>query len=231
VETALPSLESWVVRRTLLRRSTKDVSRLMVTLLKELDTTATHNAGVTVRDFLAGQTADSREWPTDQQMLTELPWVKLYGNVRQSRLRVILGAIESKLRDRRHEDVSLPDRLEVEHIMPRDWRSHWRVSLRPEHGADQERDQLVHTLGNLTLTTQRLNVALSNRPWTDEEARVVAPTGIDAGKGKRSMLNNFSILAINKAIVDEHPDDWSEDDIRARSEEISSLICQVWPRV
>lgn len=231
VETALASLESWVVRRTLLRRSTKDVSRLMVTLLKELDTTATHNAGVTVRDFLAGQTADSREWPTDQQMLTELPWVKLYGNVRQSRLRVILGAIESKLRDRRHEDVSLPDRLEVEHIMPRDWRSHWRVSLRPEHGADQERDQLVHTLGNLTLTTQRLNIALSNRPWTDEEARVVAPTGIDAGKGKRSMLNNFSILAINKAIVDEHPDDWSEDDIRARSEEISSLICQVWPRV
>jgi hypothetical protein len=230
VETALASLESWVVRRTLLRRTTKDVNKLMVSLLKELDTAATQRAGASVRDFLAGQTSDSREWPTDQQMLAELPSVKLYGNVRQSRLRVILAAVEFELRDRRLEDVSLPGRLEVEHIMPQGWRSHWRASLRLEPGADQERDQLIHTLGNLTLTTQRLNGALSNRPWTDDEARVVAPNGIDAGKGKRSMLNKFSILAINKAIVDEHPDEWVEDDIRARSAEMCALICQVWPR-
>lgn len=230
VECALSSLESWVVRRTLLRRSTKDVNRLMVTLLKELDTAATDKAGSAVTAFLANQTADSREWPTDQQMFAELPRVKLYGNVRQSRLRVVLGAIESRLRDQRHEDVSLPDRLEVEHIMPRDWRSHWRGSLGTELWADQERDQIIHTLGNLTLTTQRLNSALSNRPWTDEEARVVAPTGIDAGKGKRSMLNKFSILAINKAVVDEHPEKWTEEDIRARSAGICSLICEVWPR-
>ncbi|MEA3549233.1 DUF262 domain-containing protein [Pseudarthrobacter sp. C1] len=230
VETALASLESWVVRRTLLRRTTKDVNKMMVTLLKELDTAATQNSGASVRDFLADQSADSREWPTDRQMLAELPSVRLYGNVRQSRLRVILAAVESKLRDRRLEDVSLPDRLEVEHIMPRGWRTHWRASLRLEPGAEQERDQLIHTLGNLTLTTQPLNSALSNRPWTDEEARNVAPTGVDAGRGKRSMLNKFSILAINKAIVDEHPDEWSENDICARSAEITSLICQVWPR-
>lgn len=229
VRKALTSLESWVVRRTLLRRSTKDVNKLMVTLLKELDTTATDNAGETVAAFLAEQKSYSREWPTNSQMLAELPAVKLYGNVRQSRLRVILGAVESKLRDRRHEDVSLPDRLEVEHIMPRGWRDHWKDSLGAEPGADQERDQLIHTLGNLTLTTQRLNVALSNRPWTDAEATVVAPTGIDAGKGKRSMLNKFSILAINKAVVDEHPKKWSNDDIRARSSRTCSLICEIWP--
>lgn len=230
IEIALASLESWVVRRTLLRRTTKDVNKLMVTLLKELNTAATERAGASVRDFLAGQSSDSREWPTDGQMLAELPAVKLYGNIRQSRLRVILAAVESKLRDRRLEDVSLPDRLEVEHIMPRGWRSHWQASLGLEPSADQERDRLVHTLGNLTLITQPLNGALSNRPWTDEEASVVAPSGVDAGRGKRSLLNRFSILAINKAIVDEHPDEWSEEDIRARSEEICSLICQIWPR-
>lgn len=230
IEIALASLESWVVRRTLLRRTTKDVNKLMVTLLKELNTAATERAGASVRDFLAAQSSDSREWPTDGQMLAELPAVKLYGNIRQSRLRVILAAVESKLRDRRLEDVSLPDRLEVEHIMPRGWRSHWQASLGLEPAADQERDRLVHTLGNLTLITQPLNGALSNRPWTDEEASVVAPSGVDAGRGKRSLLNKFSILAINKAIVDEHPDEWSEEDIRARSEEICSLICQIWPR-
>lgn len=230
VKIALVSLESWVVRRTLLRRSTKDVSKLMVSLLKELDTAATDKAGETVTTFLAGQKSDSREWPTDQQMLTELPGVKLYGNVRQSRLRVILAAVESKLRDRRHEDVSLPDRLEVEHIMPRGWRSHWLESLGKEAGSEQKRDQLIHTLGNLTLTTRPLNGALSNRPWTDDAASVVAPTGPDAGKGKRSLLSKFSILAMNKSIVDDHPEAWTDEDISARSSALSQMICEVWPR-
>lgn len=231
VEVALASLESWVVRRTLLRRTTKDVNKLIVSLLKELDTAATDKAGETVTAFLLEQKSDSREWPTDQQMLAELPSVKLYGNVRQSRLRVILAAVESKLRDRRHESVSLPARLEVEHIMPRGWRSHWLDSLKQEVGAEHERDQLIHTLGNLTLTTQPLNGALSNRPWTDEAASVVAQTGPDAGKGKRSMLSKFSILAINKSIVDDHAETWTDDDIAARSRELSQLICEVWPRV
>lgn len=231
VSAALSSLESWVVRRTLLRRSTKDVSKLMVALLKEVDAAGVSEAGGVVTTFLAGQSSDSREWPTNQQMLAELPGVKLYGNVRQSRLRVILSAVESKLRDRRHEDVSLPGQLEVEHIMPRDWRSYWRRTLSDEPGSEQMRDHLIHTLGNLTLTTQRLNSALSNRPWTDAEAHVVAPTGMDAGKGKRSMLGKFSILAMNKTIVDDHLDVWTEDDIKSRSAEIATVICSVWPRL
>ena len=51
--------------------------------------------------------------------------------------------------------------------------------------------------------TQPLNGALSNRPWTDEEAIKVAPTGKDAGLGKRSLLHRYAILLINKSIVDD----------------------------
>lgn len=42
-------------------------------------------------------------------------------------------------------------------------------------------------------------------------------------------LNKFSILAINKVVLEEHPKKWSDDDIRARSSRICSLICAVWP--
>ncbi|WP_181034593.1 DUF262 domain-containing protein [Arthrobacter sp. 08Y14] len=228
IELGLGALESWAVRRTLLRRTSKDINRLMVSLLKELNGVPMERCGTTVVEFLVAQSADSREWPSDEQMLDELPGIRLYGNLRQSRLRVVLAEVEKQLRNSRQENVTLPDGLEVEHVMPRGWRSYWLNNLSSEAGAEKRRDSLIHTLGNLTLTTQRLNSALSNRPWTDSEAREVAPTGKDAGKGKRSMLGDFSILAINKGIVDDHPAAWTEADIRARSVQLTEAICAAW---
>lgn len=228
IELGLGALESWAVRRTLLRRTSKDISRLMVSLLKELNGVPIDHCGRSVVQFLAAQSSDSREWPDDEQMMDELPGVRLYGNVRQSRLRVVLEEVEKQVRHARQENVSLPDRLEVEHVMPRGWRSHWSGSLPTDPDAEKRRDSLIHTLGNLTLTTQRLNSALSNRPWTDEEAREVAPTGKDAGRGKRSMLSDFSILAINKGIVDDHSEAWTEADIRERSVQMTEAVCAAW---
>ncbi|GAA1356034.1 DUF262 domain-containing protein [Arthrobacter koreensis] len=228
IELGLGALESWAVRRTLLRRTSKDISRLMVSLLKELNGVPMENCGTSVVQFLVAQSADSREWPSDEQMIEELPGIRLYGNLRQSRLRVVLAEVEKQLRHSRQENVTLPDGLEVEHVMPRGWRSHWFNNLPTEPDAEKKRDSLIHTLGNLTLTTQRLNAALSNRPWTDAEAMEVAPTGKDAGRGKRSMLSDFSILAINKGIVDDHPAVWTETDIRARSVQLTEAICAAW---
>lgn len=45
----------------------------------------------------------------------------MYGNIRQSRLRVVLGAVEEHLRAKStlYEAVTLPIALEIEHVMPR----------------------------------------------------------------------------------------------------------------
>jgi Protein of unknown function (DUF1524) len=91
------------------------------------------------------------------------------------------------------------------------------------------RDLLVNTLGNLTLVTQPLNGALSNRPWTDKEAEKVAPTGKDAGLGKRTLLGLNSILVLNKDIVDEHAPAWTEGDIEKRSVTLAKSIAEAWP--
>jgi len=88
----------------------------------------------------------------------------------------------------------------------------------------------VDTLGNLTLVTQKLNGALSNRPWTDSATATVPTKGKDAGKGKRSLLGRFSLLVLNKKIVDDHEAEWTEDDIRARSTELAKTITLIWPR-
>jgi hypothetical protein len=154
----------------------------------------------------------------------------VYGNIKQPRIRVVLSAIELRRRTERHEDVSLPTKLEIEHVMPRGWRTYWGSDIQGETELAAARDILVDTLGNLTLVTKKLNGTLSNRPWRDQEAAVVANTGREAGVGKRSLLNRYSVLVLNKEIVEEHPDLWTENDIRIRAGEITEAVISIWPR-
>jgi hypothetical protein len=231
VRIGLDAMESWVIRRSLLRLTTKDVNKFMVAVLKVLGGVSAEVAGDTVRSFLAEQTAETRVWPTDAAMLEQLPRAKLYGLVQQGRIRVVLGAVEQHLRARseKHEAIQLPAGLEVEHVMPQGWRTHWDTEppLTIEHGT--ARDLRVNTIGNLTLVTKSLNGALSNRPWTDSEAEGLKDGG-EPGKGKRTLLDGFSLLVLNKEIVQNHPATWGDDDIAARSKALAEAICAIWTR-
>jgi hypothetical protein len=226
----LNALESWVIRRTLLRYTMKDVNKLMVAILKEIEQQPAERAGHAVRDYLARQTTDARSWPTDDEMKSQLPKVKLYGNVRQGRLRVVLEAIEMRLRTEKHEAVTLPSGLEIEHVMPQGWRHHWDTTppLNPEAAA--LRDARINRLGNLTLITKKLNGTLSHRPWTDTEALPLGGTGPDTGKGKRSLLEKYSLLVLSREITTGHSQAWTDKDIEVRSAVLTAQICAVWPR-
>ncbi len=230
VERALGAVESMAVRRTLLRMTTKDFNNLVVATLKELDGKPMVEVGSVVEGFLAAQTADARSWPTDDHLREQLPSIRLYGNVKQPRLRVILSALELRLRTARHESVSLPEKLEIEHVMPRGWRTYWGGDIQGDAEMAAKRDVRVDTLGNLTLVTKKLNGTLSNRPWRDSDAAVVATTGREAGLGKRSLLNQYSVLVLNKDIVDAHEDGWTENDIRERSRQLTEDLISIWPR-
>jgi hypothetical protein len=227
----LEALESWVIRRTLLRLTTKDVNRFMVAVLKVLGGVGSAVAGETIRAYLADQTAETRVWPSDDEMKTELPEAKLYGLIQQARLRVVLGAVEQHLRtkSKKYESVSLPSNLELEHIMPQGWRTHWEgvPPLTPEEAA--ARDKRVNTIGNLTLVTKSLNGSLSNRPWTDLQAEGLKDGG-EAGKGKRTLLDGFSLLVLNKEILSGHDASWTDDDISVRSRMLAGAICEIWSR-
>jgi len=227
---SLAAVESWAVRRTLLRRTMKDVNRLVVALLKELAQHPSDAIGDATVAYLQTQTADSRAWPTDDELLKELPDVKVYGNIKQQRLRAILSGIELQLRTEKHEDVSLPAKLDIEHVMPRGWRTYWQDGILSDPEACANRDWRVHTIGNLTLVTKSLNSTLSNRPWTDDDAAATPGSGEDKGLGKRSLLNKYSVLALTRPIVDSHPESWTDQDITARSTQLAAVIAQAWPR-
>ena len=227
---ALAAVESWAVRRTLLRRTMKDVNRLVVALLKELDQQPATNVGDATIAYLRAQSSDSRTWPTDQEIVNDLPGIKVYGNIKQRRLRAILAGVEVQLRTEKHEQVSLPARLDIEHIMPQGWRSYWQDGIMNDPEACAARDVLINTIGNLTLVTKSLNSTLSNRPWTDGETANLPGSGEDKGLGKRSLLNKYSVLMLSRPIIDEHRDTWNDEEIADRSVVLAKLISKAWPR-
>ncbi len=226
VAVALSAVESWAVRRTLLRRTMKDVNKLVVSLLQVLGESDREAVGSTVERFLSSQTADARQWPTDDELIQHLPSIPLWGNIRQPRIRLVLEAVETSLRTPHSEPLSLPAGLEVEHIMPRGWTSNWDDGVSADPQAAAARNRRIHTIGNLTLTTGRLNKTLSNRLWLDQP-----PKSPDAPPvaGKRTILSKYSLLIINKRIVDEHVTAWTDADIEARGATLSEAVTGIWP--
>lgn len=223
---ALTTLESWIVRRSLCRATVKDLNRLVVDLLKALNEAGPEHAGDTVENYLAAQTTDSRFWPTDAMLHGALDHARLYASLTRPRLRMVLEALEDSMRGPLGEGQSCPRNLSVEHVMPQAWREHWGADVEGDEVAALHRDQIIHTLGNLTLVSGKLNPTLSNRPWTDAEAR---DQGIGS-PGKRNYLLRHSRLTLNAEIVSDHELLWTEKDIADRTARLINRMTTIWPR-
>lgn len=105
-------------------------------------------------------------------------------------------------------------KLAIEHVMPRKWQTHW-----PHNGGtrgDMEREALIHTTGNLTLLTSRLNSKVSNGPWVGEF-------------GKRRGLDGHSVLFLNRDLLKTAETEWTNSAIRKRSEQLANVVLEIWP--
>lgn len=217
---AIESLESWMVRRMLVRATTKNYNKVVSELIGQLQKGDRLTAGDQITAFLAGQTSASRYWPDDNEIRQELQVLPAYRRLGRGRLRMVLEAIEDHQRGFRDGKTGLGGqrvtrgKLAIEHIMPRKWALHWKL---PEGSRDEsERDALIHTIGNLTLLTGNLNSKISNGPWLGEG-------------GKKLGLKAHDVLFLNKNLLDSTADEWTDALIRARSEGLAKLITQIWP--
>ncbi|MGN5734698.1 DUF262 domain-containing protein [Arthrobacter psychrochitiniphilus] len=229
VKIGLAALESWVVRRTLLQMTSKDLNKLIVAILKSLASVEPEQGGTEIRRFLSQQTANTREWPNDERFISEVSSKRLYGYIKQNRIAVVLRAVEEYKRgqDSKYGETPLPTTMSIEHVMPQKWREHWRPEPPLTNEQEQQRDRMVHTLGNLTLIPQSLNSSLSNRPWADVEAGDLSHGG-QPGRGKWNILSQFNLQVLNKEIL-KHQDGWAEENIANRSVELAQVIAKIWP--
>lgn len=207
---ALEALESYLVRRALCRLSSKNYNRLFLDLLRRLADGEGAPAEL-VTSYLARQESASGVWPSDEELERSLLALPLYKLLKRERLNRVLVALEAQSRGPRTEQVRLTRDLSIEHLMPQHWQITWPLAEpgRPADDAD-ERDALLHTLGNLTLLTQPLNSAISNGSWTS----------------KRAEITRLSSLNLNRSL----PVSFDNAAVRARGRYLASLATAVWRR-
>jgi uncharacterized protein with ParB-like and HNH nuclease domain len=211
-------LESFLVRRMICRLSTRGYARLFVDIANRLDTT-TNSIPAELQSILREGTAEIDRWPNDEELKRAWLEYPLYENLTRPRVRLLLEAMEMALRSDLSETKSVPRNLTIEHIMPQTWEQYW--PLAPDVlvvEATQRRNQLIHTVGNLTLLNHKLNPKQSNKPWIDSA---------DGLNGKRGALNEHSVLYLNKELVDHET--WDESKIQLRGMELFSLAKATWP--
>ena len=75
---AFQALESFLVRRMICRKTTKDYNRLTLDLAVRLRESGTDKVNKVVVNFLKEQEADSREWPKDAEVADQLGASQLY---------------------------------------------------------------------------------------------------------------------------------------------------------
>lgn len=217
LEKGLTALESWAVRRAILRLSSKNYNRLVVELLTLLTNASRNNIGDEIEKFLANQTADSGYWPSDEEILTALTTEPIYRRLNRGRLRMVLEALEDDRRgftlgrQRFSEGPVVRAATSIEHVMPQDWRSNWAEV--DSEDDDMNLDSLVHNLGNLTLVTQALNSKVSNYPWQQ----------------KRLAFEDHTTLLLTADLLRQVGDDWSPDQIEKRSAQLAERVVHIWP--
>lgn len=216
-DAALRWLESWILRRALLRRSSPDVSRTIAELVAQLRQAGPHAVADRTRDFLARLDRPGTYWPPDHEIQRELEDMAAYRAHPRGRLRLFLEAFEDDARGYASTAASrtgsrVPRNvMHIEHVLPRRWATHWPVESLQE---EVDRDAHVDRLGNLTLLTRSLNSQVSNGPWR-------------GANGKQEALLSHDVLLMNRKMRDISA--WDEDSIDQRTRQAADALIRTWP--
>lgn len=205
---AMMYLESYFVRRVVMGRATMNMNRVLLAAPRALDRRSATPPDEELRRYLSDA---GKHWATDAELRTEVVSKPFYNHGKAHQKMLILKWIEESLSDNEFE---LAHDLTIEHVMPQtlppEWQKELRKGVGPGEDIYQVHDQLVHTLGNLTLT--RRNQEMSNKPFAE----------------KKQLLRKYgSGLQMTKDITRKHL--WNPADIRARGSEMVERIIKSWP--
>ncbi|MBO1081657.1 DUF262 domain-containing protein [Roseomonas haemaphysalidis] len=209
-------LESFLVRRMVCGLNTGMYGLFFVDVMNGVAKAGC--ASDAVRTILAQERSDSTRWPDDEEFGHAWRTYPLYRTLKRGRLNMILRALEMSLRDPELTDpVAVPRTLTIEHILPRQWKPWWPLPAGADGGAAERRDEILHTIGNLTLVKRKLNEKLSNAPWNTGDAEC-----------KRAALRQHGMMRLNATLGS--CELWDEGAILDRGDHLLSQAIHIWPR-
>ncbi|MER2510943.1 MAG: DUF262 domain-containing protein [Nitrosomonas ureae] len=209
----LEMLESFLVRRLVCQLNTRSYGRFFIDLIDTLDGPL-ETLPIRVRVALLRTSAETGRWPDDQEFLAAWLNAPLYRTMLRSRLRMVLEALDYELATAFGEKYQLQEKLTVEHLLPQQWQAHWPLPTEATAETVATRDRLLHTLGNLTLLSKKLNPSLSNGAWPE----------------KNASIREYGRLHINRQLGSQWPDQWDEGTILERGNGLFKLAVSIWPK-
>lgn len=215
LQKTLEIINSYFTRRALCGLTPKNLNQVFPRLTSFI---ATKGASIeTLAEFFDLLTGDSVRFPADGEMRSAIPTLPAYRNIPSRILSELLWAFELDMRTKMTENTSRPSALWVEHVMPQSWEEHWPLDgatgddLTSETPGYWAREESLQTLGNLTITTDRLNISMGKLPFEE----------------KKSKLVDHSNLTLNKRICE--ATEWSEKEIGERSADLAERAIRMWP--
>lgn len=192
-------LVSFALRRSICGEGTGGYARWFVEAINECRI----DPQTALRTYL-----NRRGWPDDTVFTERLTLFPLYR--RESlKARMVLLGLE---RSHDHKEEVKPDTLTIEHVMPQTISNSacgkaWKAMLGPDW--EQDLENLLHVLGNLTLTGY--NTPLSNHAYPDKRTEYAK-----------------SHIELNKYFSGH--EQWNAATIRARSVALAQTVAALWPR-
>jgi len=203
MQEALHLVESYLARRLMVNVPTNNLNRIFNSIVAQLP------KHLPIVDAVRQELSSERKfWPSDERLRSAFRSEPFYYYGRHEHKLLILRWLEESYDHA--EPVNFDTvKLSIEHIMPQTLTSEWKEALSAE-GDDPEEvhSQLLHTIGNLTLTAY--NGKLTNSPF----------------ERKRQILED-SHLELNRAIAQAVR--WDRKAILARADELAERAIAVWP--
>jgi alkylated DNA nucleotide flippase Atl1 len=210
IDRVITVVESWHVRRQLLRLNLGDMGRVVVDIIRMHATSPPEQLADSIETYLSRLNVTSTYWPGDTEVRDALRTEQVFRRFKKARARFFLEAIEDRYRAQTNQPRVPRRSYPIEHVLPQSWPKHWPVS---GEDAQAARAEHVHRLGNLTLLTTSLNSKVSNGPW----------------ESKRTALQAHDTLLLNSRLLSTWTGDWDEDTIDARSEALIDALLETWP--
>ncbi len=200
-------LEAYILRRVITRQTTKNYNRLFSERLIINQ--------ILSRDDFISYMADSDDVnnriPTNDEVEKGFHESILVNKYAAG----ILYLLETKIRNQTKYSTQLlgVKKYSLEHLMPKNWRKHWKINTFDE----DSRDKILLTLGNLTIITQSLNASIRDADWKTKKKGSGSKGGLKKYSEGLETLSDWLRLDI-----------WNEESIIARANYLSTQALDIW---
>lgn len=200
-------IEKYIMRRLICQTSNKNYNNFFTE-------SCILNKCLTKNDFekISTTNGNVNDMPSKIQIQSALENTIYYNKIATG----ILYFIESKTRSNPQQGTSLLgiNKYSLEHMMPKKWRNNW--GLLANDTLNKQRDNILLTIGNLTIITQSLNASIRDDSWTNKLN----------GKNNNGLIKYASGINITTPYLSKQI--WDENEIINRTKDIYKLAIDFW---